>query len=74
MTWLKPSFTQPFVSSPCTTQRNDDAPDRILEKPALNMLPECDRRKYRNSINNLLSYLFNTAQKLIIPTDIGPKY
>jgi hypothetical protein len=57
MTWLEPSFTQPFVSSRCTNQRCDNAPDRILEKPRLNLLARMRPKKYCNSINNLLSYL-----------------
>jgi hypothetical protein len=54
---LEPSFTQPSVSSPCTNQRSDDALDRILEKPALNLLRECKRRNAADFINNFFSYL-----------------
>src|SRR4029077_14178824 len=39
MTWLEPSFTQPFISSRCTNQTSDDALERILEQSALNLLP-----------------------------------
>jgi len=44
MTWLEPSFTQPFISSPCTNQRSDERPRAnsgtiSIEPPAKTCIP-----------------------------------